>query len=56
MFAMMLSLLMTSAFVPSVIGLSVIMLMGAAATVIISRKIHARWKDTVLDSAGGNRP
>jgi small-conductance mechanosensitive channel len=53
MFSMMLSLLMTSAFIPSVIGLAVIMIIGAAATTIISRKIRTRWHDAVLDSAGG---
>ncbi len=56
MFSMMLSLLMTSAFLPSVIGMTVIMVMGAFATVIISRKIPSRWKGTVLDSAGGGSP
>lgn len=56
MFSMMLSLLMTSAFLPSIIGMTVIMAMGAAATVIISRKIPSKWKDTVLDSAGGSAP
>jgi hypothetical protein len=53
MSSMILSLLMARAFLPSVIGMVIIMVIGTAATVIISKKVRSRWGDTVLSSAGG---
>lgn len=52
MFSTMLSFLMVDLFLPSVIGISVMILMGAAAIIIISRGLEKRWKDTIMSSAG----
>lgn len=52
MFSTILSFLMVDMFLPSVIGIVIIIILGAVAIIIISNALEKKWRETVLSSAG----
>jgi hypothetical protein len=52
MFSTMLSFLMVDMFLPSIFGISIMIILGIVAIWIISNGLEKRWKNVVLSSAG----
>jgi hypothetical protein len=52
MFSTMMSFMMVEMLIPSLVGIAVIIILGAISIIIISNGLDRKWKDTVLSSSG----